>query len=163
MARCSSCNKFVSYGDPEIELQDVTLNTHETGGCVTVEAEVKLTCSDCSEAVKSATISAEQEFSHECSPETKAEFEESQKAAGEPPFNEESGEEFTVDDEQPDCEATDRQQTTDRHGKPIKNPRYRRQYYGFTTTVEVKCNRCGEVISVDLEGEEQASGFEETY
>jgi len=105
---------------------------------------VNLNCADCGTTLKSAEISFQHDIDHTCA---------------KPPVPE-GEEQFELEDDL-EPTGTDRFQTTDRHGKPIRNPRYQRHYYGFEGDVKVKCNGCEEVIDVHLEGEEQASGFEE--
>lgn len=136
--RCPDCNKFVSFGEAECENESVDTS----GSNVEVQVTVNLPCGDCGTTLKSASIEASGEIEHTC------------------PGSEREGPDFEVEDEGSPS-GTDRYQTTDRHGKPIKNSRYMRHYYGFETEVEVKCNRCGETVTVQVSGEEQASAFEE--
>jgi len=54
-----------------------------------------------------------------------------------------------------EMEAADRFQETDRHGKPIRNFRYRRHYYGVTVEAKVTCDGCtysGDVVLSDEGG-----------
>jgi hypothetical protein len=54
----------------------------------------------------------------------------------------------------------DRRQTRDRNGKPIKNSRYQKQFYGAEVTAEIEMP-CGETISGSSMEEVQASSMEE--
>lgn len=139
MARCTDCNKFVSYGDIQTEIVDERVD----GDMVIIEVRIVLTCADCGAELKEATLEFEQEIDHECaSAET-----------------DEERYEITASS----ADATDRRQTKDRHGKPIKNPRYAKQFYGASVAVGVKCRWCGETFDVSGDVEEQASAFEELY
>lgn len=60
-----------------------------------------------------------------------------------------------------DTETGSRQQTKDRHGKPIKHSRYMKTFYTATVTANLKCLRCGETFDHSEELEQQASGFDE--
>ena len=143
--RCQSCNKFVSYDEPQCEVQSVDVD----GDVVRATVQVNLNCADCGETLKSAEIEAEADLGHLCSEETAvlAEYDP-------------DGDQFELlDDGTP--EGTSRVETKDRHGKPIKSARYMKTFYGFEMDVEVKCLKCGEDFSVHVEGEEQASAFEE--
>lgn len=51
--------------------------------------------------------------------------------------------------------------TTDRRGKPIKNPRYMTQMYGVAVNGDVKCSRCGITASFSGEDEMAASSYDE--
>jgi hypothetical protein len=57
--------------------------------------------------------------------------------------------------------ATDRYQTTDKRGKPIKNTRYMKHFYGAHISVEVSCDLCDEDIKLECDVEAQASAFDE--
>jgi hypothetical protein len=93
-------------------------------------------------------IESEVEFDHKCT----------QPAS--PDFKEGENDHFEIENDG-DPEGTSRTQDKDRNGKQIKSSRYMRTFYGFTLEPEIKCCKCGEVFSVTLEGEEQASGFNE--
>jgi phage FluMu protein Com len=135
--RCPNCNKFVPYDEPEAEVQ----NSDLLGSTATVTTRIVLKCADCSEELKEAEIDAEVEIEHNCNTEDEKEFE--------------------WVDEPSDAEGFPRTQDKDRHGKPIKNRRYMKTFYGFTATGKVKCCHCAEEIELEFKGEEQASGFNE--
>jgi phage FluMu protein Com len=149
--RCPDCNKFVSYDEPECEVQSVETDGTEVRATVTVG----LNCSECGNRLKEAEIEATADIEHECKPLS----ERDPSLAPSEPFVE-GDEEFSVDCEG-DAEPSDRLEDKDRHGKRIKNYRYMKHYYGFTLEQEVKCNKCGETFSVTIDGEEQASSFDE--
>jgi hypothetical protein len=106
---------------------------------------VQLNCQDCGTTLKDAEIESETEIEHDCEGKEKIE---------------DGDEQFEVENEG-DPEGSSRTQTKDRHGKQIKSHRYMRTFYGFTLESDIKCRKCDEVFQVKLEGEEQASGFNE--
>jgi hypothetical protein len=52
MARCNDCNKFVSYDEPELEIEETDDDSHT----LTVTAAIRLGCADCSTELKSGVI-----------------------------------------------------------------------------------------------------------
>ncbi len=122
--RCPDCNKFVSYDEPQTEVQSVE-------------------------------IEAEEALDHECKPEG----ERGEDAKPDADFKE-GDEQYEIENDG-DAEGTSRTETKDRHGKPIKSSRYIKSFYGFTLETEVKCLKCGQTFGVQLEGEQQASSFNE--
>jgi hypothetical protein len=149
--RCPDCNKFVSYDEPQCEVQNVECDNDSVRASVTIQ----LNCQDCGGTLKDAEIEAETEIEHECKP--KAEREKDWKSA---PDYKDGDEQYQLESDG-DPEGTNRMETKDRHGKPIKSARYMKSFYGFTLESEVLCRKCGETFSVTTEGEEQASAFNE--
>lgn len=141
--RCPDCGIFVSYGgDYEPEIEDEEINENELRG----EVRVVLDCADCGLELKELLMEYEAEIEHDCS------------AA--------SDEDEEPDEDQFEIQATatqfiERRQTTDRHGKPIRNPRYQRTYYGAEINTVIKCTKCGEEFDMDIQVEDMASAFEE--
>ena len=145
MALCPDCNKFVPYGEPEIEIEDTRIE----GTTLYQDFRVQLTCEECGCVLKEASMTGEAELDHHC-PEG-AEIDPLYDGLGE--------DSYEIEDEgNPD--GTDRRETHDRKGKPIKF-RYQRQFYGASNDVEVKCLRCNTSFHVNVSAEEQASAFEE--
>ena len=62
MARCESCNKFVSFGDSEFQVdsEEVTYQS-PTSVLVTLDVEMNRPCGDCGTTLRSATFNVEQE------------------------------------------------------------------------------------------------------
>jgi hypothetical protein len=123
--RCPDCNKFVSYDDqtePEVELEV------DEDGNVSGTAHIILTCADCGTELKTADFDVEASL----------EIPEGHKGEGHELEIELDGAELTVD-----------RQTTDRHGKPIKNPRYMKTLYGYSAEFTVRCS-CQETDADDL-------------
>lgn len=143
--RCPDCNKFVSYDEPQAEVQSVEAD----GNTIRASVRVVLNCAECGTELKDAEIEGEAESGHEC--KKTAEWEKREKK-GVPTLEVE-------DDGEPTADS--RLQTTDRHGKPIKSHRYMKTFYGFTLESEVKCLCCNETFTVETTAEEQASGFNE--
>lgn len=155
MARCNDCNKFVSYeGDEEPEDDQEFEAEQIDDGLVKVTGSMArlLNCGECGSELKRATIEFEEEipFEHD---------------AGCPTFLDDEDEKHEDPDFEVEAEmyANERSQTHDRHGKPIKNYRYRRTFYGIEGTATITCTHCQATAEVELTGEEQASAFEETY
>jgi len=132
--RCSSCNLFCSLDEPEFEASEPEYDGDE----VSVEIEATFNSQCCGDTAGSATYTAtgNPDFDHkeECV---------SGKAGDA---------EYTV--EAADPQATDRYQTTDRHGKPIKNPRYQRHFYGVEVDVTVTCDECAASETVTASDEQ---------
>lgn len=150
--RCPDCGKFVSYDEPECE---VGSDPEICGDEVTSTVTVNLNCGECGSLLKSATIDASADFSHDCKPP------EDRNAEWEPDPKYGDGEEQYEIEDEGSPEGTSRLQTKDRHDKPIKSHRYMKTFYGFEQIVTVKCRKCGETFEVTLADEEQASAFEE--
>lgn len=151
--RCPDCNKFVSYDEPQCEVNSVELDETLVRASVTVQ----LNCQDCGGTLKDAEIEAEAEIRHECKPEAERDKDWKPEADYKP----DDGESQYEVESDGDAEGTNRMETKDRHGKPIKSSRYMKSFYGFTLESEIKCRKCGEVFGVTVEGEEQASAFNE--
>lgn len=137
--RCPDCNKFVSYDEPQVTLNDVSVDDDT----VTASASVALNCQDCGCELKTAEIEAQATIEHACD-----------KAVAE-------GEEQYEIETDGEPEGTSRVQTVDRHGRKIRSARYMKTYYGFELATEVKCNGCKEQFTVNVSADEQASAFEE--
>lgn len=157
--RCDNCNKFVSYDEAIVEVQNVEVGADN----VVVQATVTLPCAECGTELAQAEVEGEAAIEHVCLPANQrtAEFGWNPDWKPDPDFKEEDEEidQFRVLDDSPDAEGTTRMETTDRKGKPI-NPRYAKTFHGFTTEVSVRCRRCGAEFDVTVEGEEQASAYE---
>jgi hypothetical protein len=141
--RCPNCEKFVSFDDPQVEVEDTDVNGEQLTGIV----RVVLTCNECGDELKDYEFDLEADIEHECEKMPEGE---------EPSYEIES---------EWDGSSTDRFETTvqrgKNRGKAIRNYRYMRHYYGAELTASVKCSHCGEVIEVEITCEEQASGFNE--
>jgi hypothetical protein len=134
--RCPTCEKFVSYGDGEVEIEDSDVGSD---GTVTVSVRVVLPCGDCGEELKECSMELEHQIEHDCLLDEDVDFEL----------------------EDVEAEFSDRQEMKDRNGKPIKSARYRRTYYGATITGTVHCKKCGDDIEFEETVEESASSFDE--
>lgn len=147
--RCSNCNKFVSYDDPEVEVQDSSVDSDASDGTkiidggVNVSTRLVLKCVECSTELKEATFELEMPFRHDCS---------------KPVDEREEGAEFQIDVDDP--EATDREETIDKNGRSI-SPRYRKHFYGVNVHVDVTCPFCNLKFDVDGNDEIQASSMDE--
>jgi len=132
--------KFVSYGEdvePEITSEDI-VDGHLTG-----EVRVVLDCAECGGELKEANIEYEKEIEHDCR-------------------DSEDDDELEFEIQDTSATLDSRLQDKDRHGKPIKNSRYMKMFYGADISTTVKCMKCGaDDIEVQVSVEEQASYFEE--
>jgi len=134
MARCNDCNKFASYNDPpECDTETVEI----VADSVRAEVSVRLECAECGSELKTATVEGEANINHKCGTGGVSD-----------PDYEEGDEQYELLDDVPDAEGTSRQ--TDR-----------KTYYGFELTAQVHCRKCRDEFSVHVEGEEQASSFDE--
>lgn len=150
--RCPNCSKFVPYDEPNCDDLDVNIDGEE----LTLSGPLGLPCAECGEVIATAEMddsrSVADEFdrhANECAGET---------------------EEYEIDGS-PDFSPTDRTQDKDRRGKPIKNARYAKRFYGAEASVEVTLtilDRDGNEVgdkqraSVTLFAEKQAGDFEST-
>lgn len=165
--RCPDCNKFVSFDseqEPELDL------TVDDEGVVTGTARIVNCCEQCGQELKEATLDVEIDLSadfmahiddvllrtHKKLMNVTAEARKAVEREHRPELLSEEG------------SRTDRTQTKDRHGRPIKRSRYMRRYYGADVTVTVGCTTCSDRKtggSFELTGTEsvevQASGMDE--
>lgn len=142
--RCPDCNKFVSFDEPQVEIQSVDVSDSE----LTVSARVSLNCADCGTELKEATIDEVVDLDHTCNDPAKPDT-----------GYEDGDDQFTA--EESGAEGTSRQETKDRNGKQIKSSRYMKTFYGFQADIDCHCCKCGADFSVSVEGEEQAGSFDE--
>ena len=184
--RCENCQKFVSY-DTEVEPEES--NSPELNdGIFTASFRRVLSCADCGSEMKEAEIEIEVDATID-EPEREEDKPSEQdvidyelckvcgrvyiehdgteqhrfEAAGEHDYDlrepaEEHEHEWQC--EVDDVSPTERTQTHDRHGKPIKSSRYMRRYYGVSGTLSATCD-CGATASASFEEDVQASGFDE--
>lgn len=151
MARCSSCNKFVSYGDPEFNNVNVeATRDSDTTVLVSGNVEMNLVCGECGDTLKSGSIDFEQTIDL-------AQFE--VQGEGQKPEKLPEDADVNVDNEEP--EASERSE-----GKG----RGTRTFYGFTMPVTVTLTVPGEsddapsvemTATIDIAVDLQASSFEE--
>ena len=130
--RCGNCNRFVSFDEPEVEIAGEVA----AKGILTADVRIVLKCVDCGTELKEASLFMEEEYCLPCSCE------------------------HTVDEVEIVAEPSERYETKDKKGKPIKNTRYQKHFYGADIIAEVKCT-CGETVNVIHSLEEQASSFDE--
>ena len=236
--RCPDCAKMVSYGEPEIDADDLAIDDGTVSGVVTIT----LPCAECGTPLKTASLDVSHDIDHDCNEAGEHECSECSGSgnidcaecdgdgwvyeqcdncdgtgkvtqdceecdAGRDRFGgtcEACAGDGKVQDTCEDCdgagrvtagcsycdegsvecqecsgtgtidkgspvyymfdlttEATDRYQTTDKRGKPIKSSRYMKHFYGAHITMNVTCSLCDESIPVELDVEAQASSFEE--
>ena len=179
MPYCSSEQKLQGFDEPEVEIQDEDCQ----GGEYTATVHINRPCASCGTEAGYYDLDVSEVFEHECPvqdgapeghrfamcPEHLDLNKEGQGATGceacdqyviclnddcncaeDPEFELESSDVNPVDD----------YQRTDRHGKPIKNPRYQRHLIGAEVTATIACQRCGESFDVVATDSVPASSFE---
>lgn len=116
--RCPGCGKLASYeyDEPEINSEDFDAE----GGGIDVSARIVLRSACCSEDLKDYEF----EFSESLSEDV---------------VKAHQGEDHQLEFALTDEEITERYQDKDRHGKPIKNARYMKKFYGVRLEWEVTC------------------------
>lgn len=137
MARCPDCNHFVG-----LENQEPEVDARIEGDSVEGDVRVVLACAECGTELKEANLEFSELIDHICD--------------GELPKDQEP---VSLDDYS--AEPEDSYATKDRHGKPIKNPRYRTHFWGADVSLELHCNRCGEDWTQNVTVEEAASAMED--
>jgi DNA-directed RNA polymerase subunit RPC12/RpoP len=152
--RCPDCNKFVGYDEPQVDVEseDIDSNT------VTVQIHEVLPCQECGTELKEAYMDVEIADIEcpECGGDPRDENGNHKKSVDPDATDEEYLEIDGVD-----AEPIDRFEDKDRHGKPIKNMRYMKHYYGASVTVHLRCKKCGHEFSVEETTELVASEFDE--
>jgi hypothetical protein len=150
--RCPSCGKFASFDtEVEPEEQDTSFLLDENMVLATATYRRVLVCADCSEELK------DNEFEFEGVVVELALYDDPE-AKHEAAFTECDHEDVEVTFS---AEPSTDTQRTDRKGKAITNPRYRKTLYGVDLTVEANCPTCGAQGSATERAEVQASSFNE--
>lgn len=176
--RCPDCNKFVGFD--ELNVDDVEVDIDETTGQVSVSGRMVLPCADCGTELKEAGVDHEEDVAEkfgDIEAAVAAATNEKYRGLIDETWVDKNVEVTYEFDGEPEKEATERSQTTDRHGKPIKSTRYMKTFRGvcITGTVTRKLSfpeilddgSLGPNIELEenadftIEQEEQASAFEE--
>lgn len=178
--RCPDCNKFVSFDEPAVEMEDPEISS----GSVTASARVALNCAECGTELAEATFDLETEFEHECEDEDilcvcghakkyhgKKRCEpENESRQAIPCTCTEFSEMITEDDIDLEVDFNeptvddyyDPQFKTNKKGekKPVPS-RYQKHYYRVAVSGTLTCERCNKVIEVEMSEAMPASSFEE--
>lgn len=141
--RCSMTNQFASFDDAEAEVYYEDLS----GRDLNVTVRVYRACADCGSEAAEYTFDLE---------ETVPDCSECLAAAT---VDEDEDDEFEL--VSVDVEVTDRHQTHDRNGKPIKSFRYQKHLIGAIATATVRCP-AGHEQELSFGDEAAASEFEDT-
>ena len=144
--RCPNCNKMVSYGDPELEVQSEEV---DNDGNVNISVRMALTCAECGTELKEHEFELEAQVKHECKPKEKKEEEKEEGV--------EEGFDIEVDDPESN---EDYRPKTDKKGKSVPM-RYQKHFFGVQVTGHVTCKKCEEEVLFEISDDEQASGFDE--
>lgn len=162
MARCPECNKFVSFGEMEVELQSEDYGE----GYLNIELRAVLPCSECGEELKEEYITLEEEI---VCPNCKATgvYNDNDYADKMPIIDEhiESGKKFIPDSntkyfedgeetfEYYEAEYAD---TYERFGDVKSNGKVvnlKKHYYGMNVCPSFHCKVCGHDFGVELKTE----------
>jgi hypothetical protein len=139
--RCPDCNKFVSFDEPEVEVESEEVErVNDSAVSVTAEVHVTLKCADCGTELKETTIQFENDYE-----------------LPEPADPDQARLSLEVSVE---AEPTDWFNDKDRHGKPIRNPRYQTHYYGADLTITVT-DEAGAQHEFEAQVGAAASAFDE--
>lgn len=140
--RCESCNKFVSYDEPNVDDIEVEI----VGNSLSVSGVITLCCADCGSELSQAEISDEVSLDQLIENyDTLVKLDED---------NEEI--EFELVDHE--CNPHERLQDTDQNGRKIRSARYMKMYRGVTVSGTLKLGEDAFEFSHDFEV--QASEFE---
>jgi hypothetical protein len=139
--RCPDCSKFVSFDEPKVEVESEEVErVNDSAVSVTAEVHVTLKCADCGSELKETSIQFENDFE-----------------VPEPKDTSENPHDLEVSVE---AEPTDWYNDKDRHGKPIRNPRYQTHYYGADLAITVT-DEAGSQHDFEAQVGEAASAFDE--
>lgn len=184
MARCPDCNKFVSYEDPP---QTETYSEPEvsSSNCVEGAVRVVLLCGECGTELKDAEVEFSVTIDHKCEWEdvldkmnaagkakvdADGEYTDAQREAAKAEANKPyEDDQFSVEDSSFDGDSRVQDTMLVRRGRGenrklvrVRVPaRYQKTFYGFTGTVTLACDRCGQTFDMEVSGDEQASSFNE--
>ena len=150
--RCPSCEKFVSY-DTEVEPEEQS-EPEINGEQLTATYRRVLTCGECGEELKDAEIEFDETLTID-EPEG-AKYPDHEDWAKCPVTGEEH--EWSID---VSASATMDVEKTDRRGRPIKNSRYAKTFYGVELSGTATCSQCGATATIQTQNHEAASGFNE--
>jgi len=103
--RCPSCNKFASQSIDSNE-PEMDIDIDDTTGQITGTVRIVVTAECCGDELKEATLDVDIDF-----PDADV-------------LKKHQGKKHSLSIDQLSVEAVDEYQTTDRRGKPIRNPRY---------------------------------------
>ena len=134
--RCPDCNRFVGNeeNDPEIDTIEVSDDGH-----VAVEARIVNACADCGTELTEATFSLE----------------------GDIDLSEHQGDGHEVDAEEESSTRTSRSGYYDKKkGWVPSGGRYAKTFYGLSVEIKITCSCGGEIDSITLDDDIQASGME---
>ena len=137
--RCPDCAKFVSFDEPQVEIEQEDLTREEEGFTVNVSIRMVLPCADCGTELKDYTEDLDIDIEHSCEG---TEEEEDTLLIDEP---------STSDDYRP---------AHDKKGKPIPQ-RFQKHFYIAEISGSVICGKCGEEIPFSENVEVQSSSFDE--
>lgn len=116
--RCPDCNKFVSYADPEAEVESEELISGE----VCIEVRVSLPCAECSTELKEAYLTYEETV--EC-----------------PNCGKEHLDELSMEEVDAAGQEIYEDAFSEKTGKKLK---HQKKFYGAEVNFTIHCDKCGE-------------------
>jgi len=118
MARCEDCNKFVSFDEPQAEVESDDIISGE----VCIDVRVVLPCAECSTEIKETTLVYEETV--EC-----------------PTCGQDHLDELSIEDANATGQEIYEDAFSPKTGKKLK---HQTKYYGAEVTFMLCCERCGE-------------------
>jgi hypothetical protein len=144
--RCPECQKFASYGEPQVEALDFGSEEDR----VTAEVQVTLVCADDDTELKQGTLEVTFGVEHTCDLE----------AVVVRLLKETPPDRLGTDDV--DKAVADREfEVIDCNVSPLEGMKGKKNLYGATVEWTVTCSACDATVEVSTELEEEASAFEE--
>jgi len=147
--RCPSCSKFVSFGEPDVEVESSEVGDDDT---VTAEVRVTLPCAECGEELKERFFTVDGQIDHLCEfPLVIAKL--TKEAGGDP---------AKVGTDEVDTAVADREfDILEATAEPLDRMQGKsKRFYGATVTWEVVCGACDTPITVTADDEEEAAAFD---
>jgi len=146
--RCAECNKFVSFGEPEVEALD--FGATDDGDGVTAEVEISLPCAECGQALRGGTLYAQADVDHTCDLAAVVTHQLKTTPLGR----------LGTDDV--DRAVADRELEVDEvEAEPVEVERGKKTFYGADVRWRVTCSACGEAFDVTDQFVDEAAAFEE--
>ena len=151
MPYCSSVSKMAGFDDHTAEIDSDDVTDEE----VILSVHLVRPCAECGSDADEAVLDFNLPIEHQCPDE------EWDEKSGEPkPEYEETLDDRTYDLGNVEAEPDENVERTDRHGKPITNPRYMKRLLGAQVSANVTCSRCGEEIELTDSEYIPASSFD---
>ena len=145
--RCTDCGKFVSFGEPEVEVLESGVS--DDGDEVTAEVQVALPCAECGQTLREGALEAAEQVDHDC--DLAAVVSHQLKTTPRERLGTDDVDRAVADREIEvvECSAI----PVENSGKPST--------YGASVLWQFSCSACGAVIETSTDVVEPASYYEE--